>query len=261
MTHSLLILTPSLDSVSLRYCRTFAALTLECARRDIRISVGPDATDPGQLVHARNVLYGAAIESNETHVLWWDADVSFPPSCLFDLLERPEAMIARPYPMRAIDWEAVGAHLQDWNARTLVSKFGRHTLPRIDELKQAGRCWTAQVDFEQGKTVWSVDGKLVRITSCGFGWVLMRVDAMRDFAETFCRTWPKDWRNRTTVNLFDLEHVECIVHGEDTSFCWRWRQSGRPIWAAVDARIQNGDHAGTFGDYLESHDLLPSERR
>lgn len=252
MNASLLVLTPSLGRVSLGYRDTFARLMLECARRDVRLSVS-DATDPGQLVHARNVLYAAAVASDATHALWWDADVSFPTSAIFDVIDRPEPMICRSYPMRAFDWAELADRVFEKRSEETAIRDVHLRDPQW--LKRAAQHWTAQVEFVEGAPVWSADGRLVRVTSCGFGWVLMKVEAMRAFLGLSLEVLPIDWKRRRSVGLFDFVHPGGQTHGEDTSFCWRWKERGGEIWAAPDLWVTNGDHGGCFADYLRENGL------
>lgn len=248
----LLVLTPSLGRVSLGYRDTFAGVTLECQRRGIKLSI-VDATDPGYLVHARNVLLAAAVNSSATHALWWDADISFSAASLFELLDRPEAMICRPYPMRAVDFALIRAHVIDGGA--------------LDDqhLRSSGERWTTSLAFgDDGKPVWSQDRRLVQVAHCGFGWVLHRVDVLRQFSGGL--ESGTDWGGRSTLSGFELASTfSGITMGEDVSFCHRWKRTpvidDWPIWAAPFSRVQNGDHGGTYADYLAAHGLLPDEVR
>ena len=255
MTH-LLVLTPSLGRVSLGYRDTFAKLTLECFRRDIRISVS-DETDPGHLVHARNVLLATAIDSDATHAFWWDADVSFEPAAVLDLVERPEAMICRPYPMRAIDWNAVADCVLEGTGGSDPLKGP------AAYFKSAGQRWTMMLEYQDGKPIWSADRRLVRVSHCGFGWVLQKIRRSNDLLpslEHFCfvfRADEKDWRDRRFIRAFDeAENEHRVTCGEDVSFCRRWLAHDA-IWGAVDRHVQNGDQGGRFADYLNSYGLGP----
>lgn len=250
------ILTPSRGQVSLAYRDTFVGIALEAERRSregdrTRISV-LDETTPGLVDHSRNVLFGHVLEHAQddahiSHAFWWDSDVAFAPHLLFDLLERPEPMICRPYPMRGTTWDGVAALIRD---------FGTGW-PSADALARAGLVWLTPLHFVNGAPVWSEDAKLVRVRQCGFGWVLMRIEAMRSFWQGELGpgaspvSWMKDVHGRALAPVFDpLTNADGTRQGEDVSFCARWRDSGRQIWAAPDGAIVNGDRRGTFADYL-----------
>jgi len=265
VTH-IVILTPSTGSVSLGYRDTFAAIACECYRRQregeaIAVSVIDDV-NAGFLPHARNVLFAAAVDGPATHAFWWDSDVAFAPRLLFDLLERPEPMICRPYPMRATSWDGV----HDAAIDSLASSGGA-IVASADDLRKAGQRWTTAVHFEDGKPVWNEDKRLVRVDHCGFGWVLMKVAAMRAFDEWLEQPTERDWRDRRVVHAFDLRTADgaSITMAEDISFCARWvywrelRNVTPPgaIWAAVDGAVTNGDRAGRFADHLDAHGLGP----
>lgn len=247
------ILTPSRGQVSLAYRDTFVGIALEAERRTregdrVRVSV-LDETTPGLTDHSRNVLFGhvlehAAEDARITHAFWWDSDVGFAPHLLFDLLERPEAMITRPYPMRGTTWDGVAGMIRD-----MAPEW-----PNAEQLARAGLVWTTPLHFEAGAPVWSEDKKLVRVRQCGFGWVLMRIPDMISFATSMPR-W-KDVHGRGLAPLFDLLTSEDGTRqGEDVSFCARWREDGRTIWAATDGAILNGDRRGTFDEYLRASEF------
>lgn len=258
MTH-ILILTPSLGRVSLGYRDTYARLLLECARRDIKLSVN-DVIDPGLLPHARNVLLAAALESDATHAFWWDGDVAFDPSALLDCLDWPEEMICRPYPMRGVDWHSVVEYVRDLPDFARGDEGGWWYLS-VERVRNASMLWSVLIDYERGKPAWllqvtgSAPRRLLRVRHCGFGWVLMRVDALRT---AFVVPPEKDWHGRRYHHAFNhVPNEQGILMGEDVSFCALWRSYGRSIWAAPDAVITNGGRSGRFADYLAQHGLLP----
>jgi len=252
MTH-ILVLTPSLARVAVAWSDTWAQVLLECSRRGFALS-RHDATDPGLLPHARNVLLAAAVDSAATHALWWDADVSFAPADLFDLLDRPEAMICRPYPMRGTDFESLHEYLADhWSSAHL---------PSVDELRNASMLWSAGIHYDSGKPVWSEDGKLLRVGHTGFGFVLHKLEPLRAFARSRWTQCRFDWHGRPFLPGFNhTPNAQGVLQGEDVSFCHRWQNFDVPscdardpwIWAAPDAFIRNGGRVGRFADYLAAH--------
>jgi hypothetical protein len=257
VTH-LLILTPSLARVSIAWSDTYALLVLECSKRGIKVTRA-DATDPGLLPHARNVLLAEALKSEATHALWWDADVAFDVAGLFELLERPEPMICRPYPMRGTDFDALRDYLLD-NLR----QHSDGNCPTVEELRNASMLWSVSIHYENGAPVWSDDGVLLRVDHTGFGWVLHKVGSLRRFVEHTLESdgaIPKsaihriDWHHRQFIPAFDhAPNDQDIWQGEDVSFCQLWRMSA-PIWAAPDRFIKNGGRVGKFSDYLEQHGI------
>jgi hypothetical protein len=263
MTPHVVILTPSRGQVSLGYRDTFAQVMTEAQRRDregrpVKISV-LDETTPGLVHHSRNILFGEVVRlvdvgAGFTHAFWWDSDIAFFPRDLFTLLERPEGMICRAYPMRGHNWDGVAALVRD-----MAPKW-----PSAQQLSQASLPWMTPLEYVDGQPVWSADKQLVRVHSCGFGWVLFGIDALIDFWRHWAGgaklPWMRDVHTRSLANVFDLlPSDDQVIQGEDVSFCDRWRAqpAGGEIWAAPWARVSNGDRVGCFADYLAGQGLLP----
>jgi hypothetical protein len=252
------ILTPSTGTVSHAWAETFGVLQRLADERGVAID-RTYATDRGHLVHARNTLFAAGADglspqTPASHVLWWDADVAFAPDLVFELLERPEEMIVRPYPLQGQDWAGVENHLRDGGSLHAV------------DLEAAAIRWSVGLELSHGKLHWSEDHMLVEAAQSGFGWVLMRVEALRDFERHGGFMDGRDWRDHRFVRAFDLYHLrpgllrdyqapgEANACGEDVAFCRRWRESAesgyRRIWCAPHGRVSNAGRSGDYADYL-----------
>lgn len=261
MTH-LLVLSPTRGTVSDRHADTLCRLAIECHERGIKLSRRTSSV-PGLLPHSRNLLFAESLELGATHVLWLDADVSFDARLVFDVLDRPEDMIARAYPQRDVRWDAVADAIRD-GART------------SSELERAAYSYGVDLIFHDGRPVWSSDGQLVEIDRVGFGWVLVRMEAMREFASWLRAHVPEvechDWAGHRVIRAFDLRvgtagaipwlgvrgDTAPVMIGEDYSHQMLWRQSGRRIWCAPFDVVRNGTREGAFVEYLRDHGLIPA---
>lgn len=255
----IIVCTASKEHNSFGYTDTFALLTLECARRDIALSIARCGT-PGMLQHARNVIFVEACASRATYAFWWDSDIAFEPAGLFDVLDRvtPGVAIARPYPARDVNMQLLRQALLDWQGGT----------PTEADLWKMGSRWVCELDFVDGEPIWR-EG-LVRLRVAGFGWCVMLVEDMRrmlcqahamaHFDRSALDKLPHDWLSRPHTHLFDsLQQGELgapTTEADDWSFWTRWRASDRELWAASDREIVNGPRAGKYIDYLKRHALL-----
>lgn len=255
MTHRLLILTPSAGQVDIGYLDTMTRLERACHARGIFTNT-MHAPNSGMLVNARNLLYVQAIRSDATDVLWWDSDVAFDVEHLLSVIDRTEDMIARPYPMKDTDWSCVEDLVEQLIEQARAGKEFRP--PTRDELARAGIRWAAKPILKAAELiepgalapVFSSDGKLVELSYCGFGWVLMKIEAMRRFYEDVIASHADE---DAALGPFDLRrNGQGVIIGEDMSFASRWRRDGRRIWAATDGTIQNGRAAGHFGEWLRA---------
>jgi hypothetical protein len=259
VAHRLLILTPSTGHVDLGYLDTMTRLERACQKRGDIYTNTFHAPNQGMIVNARNMLFVQAIRSDATHAFWWDSDVAFDADLVLALLERPEEMIARTYPMKDTDWTGVEDLVAQLLAKARAGEAFRP--PTRDELARSGIRWAAKPFFRvpvnqtELAPVYSEDGKLVEASYCGFGWVLMKIEAMRRFYEQLVDDVDEHEAVRILAGggVFDLARLPSgVIAGEDISFCQRWRKSGRKVWVAPDGMIANGQKQGVFAEWLRA---------
>jgi len=260
MSRSILVLTPCRGTVASDYCDAYADLAAWCSHTGIRLARAEDRTS-GLLHYSRAALLGRALDSEATHALWLDADVSWPdPRMVTGLLDRPELThdcIVRPYRGR------------DPDARAAVDRWRilGDGVPSERELIDALHPWPVRPHLVDGRPVYSDDRALVEVVGAGFGFAIFRVDTLRDFC---ARLEPDRKRGLPVFAAFTsgaTPQTECRhgTHGragaqgplvnEDSSFWQAWCADGRTCWAALDGGpVTNSGIAGsTFREHLARH--------
>ena len=237
--HRLLVLTPARgNTVSGPYSDTIARLAMECDRAGVEMLTPLRNNVPGLLDHARCVLYGETLDSTATHSLWLDADSAFLPGAVVPLLDRPELerdCITRVY--RSRDGAASTENIRKVYAR--IQDHGRDiTRDAIwNTLHEFGvRPW-----LKDGRLQWSPDRKLLLMAHVGFGFVLMRNDTMRAFAEQMRaagRVAEEAMRGRVHPDTLALAGIDCKPIGKD----WGGRKLVRAFGMASHVECRHGGH-------------------
>ena len=169
--------------------------------------------------HARNELAASFLDSDATHLMWVDADVSFPADAVPRLLAHDLDVVAGLYPTK----------------RSPPSFF--FTLAG-DEYGRIGRLPSGLVEAEEA------DG----------GFMLVR----REVYLTLMQTFPERARpqmfgpsSRCAPWLYDFYPTSVggqMVQGEDVGFCRLWRSIGGRIWLDPTIRLIHHGMHGFTGD-------------
>jgi hypothetical protein len=204
---------------------------------------------------ARSTLVAAFLdETQATHLLFVDADISFEPSQVERLLRIDKEFSGALYPLKTIDWDQIPPRCVQ-NAETI----------RQAALSYVG---TFCLDAERKQ-----DGDFATGTYVGGGFQLIRRTALQRMIAAYPETQFRrvqelpmsGARARTppSSNLFAL--FDCIIEAEtstylseDYSFCLRWRKIGGEIWIDGASRLS---HCGPYefvGDYA-SRDLAGND--
>jgi hypothetical protein len=270
----LVILTPTRGSVTDDHAEKFGELVAQCVSRGIAVS-RQRRSMPGLLIQARNALMGDVLGDPQppTHYLCLDGDTYASPALVFEAMARPEDLIARAYPAREPSYEKLAER---------VSEGARGA----ELLRRAAARFNVALEFRDGRPSWSEDGRLVRAKHLGFGWVLLRAQALRDFLAWvtdapkrdarafFERTSGQDsetrvaelarllssytpgesvdWAGRRLIHAFTPRAVgsDGRTAGEDVSFFSLWRQWGGVVWVDPWEPVGNGSQYGAYIDYM-----------
>jgi hypothetical protein len=214
----IIVCTPTLGGIHPAHASTISRLMLaEAVDVDLGFELLGTWRWAGDLVKVRSRFVRAFLETDATHLLFLDSDVSCEPAAVFGMLAADRDFIACPYPKRSgINFEAVmrddgrppEARAYSWKLRLLEGPEGRH----VDE-----RGCTEVAGVPLGCALLS--------RRC-----LEQMTAHYRADLEFDDVIPPDPTKHPTVALFQLILRDRNLFGEDYSFCARWRAMGGRVW-------------------------------
>lgn len=152
----ILIAIPSMDTVSVHFCRSLVCLNkLEACSVSFVIN--------SLIYSSRNELARQAIEGGYDYVLWLDSDMVFDPDMLYRLL---------------IDLEA-GRDIVTGIYFRRVKPYTPVLFSRLEIEDKI--CWSEGVE--------NYPDELFEVAGCGFGCVLMRTEVLREISKTCGPIW------------------------------------------------------------------------
>lgn len=250
----LMVATPLYGGAEVDYLRGVIGLTGLAEKRGVAVNFA-FLSNNASINSARNMLAGAFLQSDATHLLFLDADIGFVPEQVLDLLalvqtDVPLAVIGAPCPKRRINWTLVAAAAAKGLAQGNPAELERYSgLFALDALDPA-----AGVRLDQP----------LELKRIGTGLMLIR----RDVIETLCERhpelrYPVDPQDRGENRLgeylhalfqpmFDAESGHLL--SDDYAFCHRARDAGFRVWAAPRMRTTHtgpARFAGALADLAQ----------
>ncbi len=199
------------------YMNSVVGLMDRAAAMGVRFGLNLLAND-ALITRARAAIVAAMLdEPAATHLLFIDADISFPPEQVARLLAAGKDMAAATYPVKSIDWAAIP----------------ERAVNNQEPLAEAGLVYVGKL-AEGGKT----DGAFAAAEYAGTGFLLIaRAALLRMIAaypETRFRSvqsFPPSPPSENLYALFDCMIDEAGAYlSEDYAFCRRWRKLGGDLW-------------------------------
>jgi hypothetical protein len=250
----LMVATPLYGGAEVDYLRGVIGLTGLAERRGVpcRFSF---LSNNASINRARNMLAGAFLQSDATHMLFLDADIGFVPEQVLDLLALAQAderlaVIGAPCPKRKVNWTLVAAAAAKGLGKDNPAELERFSgLFALDALDPAAG---ARLD------------QPLEMKRIGTGLMLIR----RDVIEMLCAAhpelrYPVDPQDRGENGLgeylfalfqpmFDAESGHLL--SDDYAFCHRARDAGFRVWAAPWMRTSHtgpARFAGALADLAQ----------
>jgi len=228
----LMVATPIYGGAQADYLRAVIGLTRLAEQRGVPCSYA-FLSNNASINLARNLLAGAFMGSDATHLLFLDGDIGFVPEQVLDLLDLARsderlAVIGAPCPKRAINWRLVAAAAARGLGQADPAQLERYSgVFAMDMLDPA-----AGLRLDQP----------LELKRLGTGLMLIR----RDVIATLCERhpelrYPVEPQDRGEHRLddhifalfqpmFDAETGHLL--SDDYAFCHRARDAGFRIWAA-----------------------------
>tara|TARA_Y100000592_G_C5459262_1_gene313106 strand:+ start:320 stop:1162 length:843 start_codon:yes stop_codon:yes gene_type:complete len=246
-TISLFVGTPVHSDVSLHYVQALLELSKVCYKKNIAVQF--ELVKSSLVTQGRNLCVSSFLESDHTHLLFIDSDISFQSKSVFKMIETNKEIISIPYPLKTFLWDKAFYNFKEGNIKN----------PR--QLSQAMNTYPMKVPDNTNITV-SKEG-VIEVTHSPTGCMLIK----RSVFEKLIKHYPNLTIKQNTVingrlqqrpnfwNFFDCIHdpVEKTYLGEDFGFCKLWKDIGGKCYAYVLDEITHvGEHqyTGRFRDEL-----------
>lgn len=193
------------------------------------------------ITRARNELAWNFMESDCDHLMFIDADISFPGDAVARLLMADKDVVCGVYPKKEIDW----------------AQIQRAAQQGVDNLKDYGGAFVLNVEKTDRD---SDDSGSVEVRHGGTGFMLIKravFEKLRDHVPTYRKTTIFDSDGNYTSPLMheyfatSIDHTGCLL-SEDYHFCELWRKHGGKVHVNPFIKLE---HVGTYiytGDVLKS---------
>ena len=196
------------------------------------------------ITRARNYCVDEFMRSDATHLMFIDSDIGFNPQDVIALLalagdEDPYDIIAGPYPKKCISWEkvkmAVDKGFADKDANELEKFVGDY------------------VFNPKGNQQSIPIGEPVEVLEAGTGFMMIRKNTFKKFAETFPQYSYRPDHIRTEhfdgtreIHQYfqaEIDPVSKRYLSEDYWFCQKVQEAGLRTWFCPWMQLQ---HVGTY---------------
>ncbi len=188
------------------------------------------------VTRARNRLVKIFLETDCTHLMFIDADISFNPLDVIRLLMHDKDLVCASYPMKGLALQnLVGRSFT--NVKEITRALHTYVINFVqeDQNKLIGNQEPVRVNTEDG---------LVEIMDAGTGFMCIKRQVIEKMIKAYPETsYISEEDNKTWHALFD-----CIIDNgrylsEDYTFCRRWQRIGGKVWLDPDITL---DHIGTY---------------
>jgi hypothetical protein len=211
-----------------------AVVTLmdRAAALDMRIGLNLLAND-ALITRSRAAIVAAMLDNPAaTHLLFVDADISFPPEQVARLVAFDKDIVAATYPVKTIDWSAIPArHVQNH-----------------EPLSEAGLVYVGKLATGAAA---KTENDFATADYAGTGFMLISRAALLRMIAAYPETkykavqsFPPSPPSDHLYALFDcMIDTDGAYLSEDYAFCKRWRALGGEIW--LD-RTSSLTHTGPY---------------
>ena len=239
--------TPVHSEVSIHYTQCLLELQKECFKRDINVSF---LLHKSSLVtQGRNLTVASFLDTDATHLLFLDSDISVDSKAIFRMIEADKAVICIPYPLKSVQWGKI------------YEKYQKGKIKKVEDLETSGYTFPVRI---KDQTNIEVNKGITEITHAPAGCLLIK----RAVFETLKEKHPDLKIKQKTVingeyvnkknyyNFFDCIHDKKTqtYMGEDYGFCKLWTDLGGKVYGLIDQYIMHaGEHQyiGRFIDEFE----------
>lgn len=186
------------------------------------------------ITRSRNTLVSQFLNTpSATHLLFIDADISFDPAQVYEMLRFDREFVAGIYPLKVIDWSNPAVK----RAATAREPFDAAALLYVGTLCTGNEC--------------ERKGRFATAIYCGGGFMLLK----RQVIERMIAAYPESryksvhaYSNAKPAESYAL--FDCMIDkdtgayvSEDFGFCQKWRDIGGKIWLDTEGKLT---HTGSY---------------
>jgi hypothetical protein len=240
----IMVATPVHSDVSIHYAQALITFQAQCYLKGIKVDFL--MLKSSLVTQGRNLCVSNFLSGDYTHLLFIDSDISFQSDSIFKMIGLDKEVISIPYPMKTVDWDSMYKRLDK--------------IKNSDQLSKLGLMYPIKVENQD--EVKSVNG-VIEVTAAPTGCMLIKREAFNKLIEAY----PELRIDQPTIvngkqvnrlnfwNFFDtyFDPDDHKYHGEDFSFCMKWRKIGGKCYCyIVDEITHVGEHSytGRFWDEL-----------
>jgi hypothetical protein len=188
-------------------------------------------TKESTIEKARNELVRAFLDSDATHLLFIDADVTFDADQVFRMLAADTAIVAGMYPKKAICWDRLKSAIKAGVPESDL-KYAAYDYSFVSE---SG----VKIKLDENRT------DLIEVDAAGTGMMLIKrevFEAVKPLVESYLAT--NGVCKGKEINYFFKAGVHrSLFMTEDTRFCFLWRRTGGQVFVAPWVLLQ---HTGNY---------------
>jgi len=186
------------------------------------------------ITRSRNTLVSQFLGTPQaTHLLFIDADISFEPRQVYEMLRFDQEFVGGIYPLKVIDWSDAAVK----RAATIRETFQAAPLLYVGTLLNGS-------DRE-------TEGRFSTGIYCGGGFMLLKRQVIERMIAAYPETRYKSvhaYSNAKATDNYAL--FDCLIDketgayiSEDFAFCQRWRDIGGKIWLDTEGKLT---HIGSY---------------
>jgi hypothetical protein len=247
----LFVATPVHSECSIHYTQSLLELQKECWRK--KIGVRFHLMKSSLVTQGRNMCVSAFLESDSTHLLFIDSDISFNAGAAERLVACDKDIISIPYPLKDMNWDKA------------LKLFGEGKLKTAQDIRNKA-FYRYPMKVPDNNAIKIKDG-IIEVTHSPTGFMMIK----REVFDKMIEKYPhlridqdqvingKNERLPHMWNFFDtqFDQEKHTYLGEDFAFCKRWKDIGGKCYAWIFDYITHvGEHqyTGRFADELISTD-------
>lgn len=248
------------EMVSAYYTRSIARVFAIASKYDIPVTYSVIGNE-SLITRARNEMTGSFLESDATHLMFIDADISFDPMDVFTLMLYKKDLIAAAYPTKGLAWDRVAKTKSKTSLDAMRSAIN-YVINFTPEQ-------TATAKNNKGTIPVTLYGGLLEVYDAGTGFMLISREALETMIAAFKEDISYVSDSSTVNNDGTIERVQVERYAlfdtsidletnrylsEDYTFCRRWQNVGGQVW--IDPNIILNHH----GSYTyRGYPLVPTD--